>query len=123
MKIRNLKVLITAGPTREHLDPIRFLTNSSSGKMGYALALAAKRKGAKVSYNDPYVKELSLDGGNKYKSVEMNVKNVSTADCVAIITNHSDYSYQWIVDKSKVVVDTRNATKNIINGKAKIFKL
>ncbi|MCP4582030.1 MAG: nucleotide sugar dehydrogenase [candidate division Zixibacteria bacterium] len=82
-----------------------------------------ERKGAKVSYNDPYVKNLTLDGGNKYKSVEMNAKNVSSADCVAIVTNHSDYSYQWIVDKSKVVVDTRNATKNISNGKAKIFKI
>jgi phosphopantothenoylcysteine decarboxylase/phosphopantothenate--cysteine ligase len=39
-------VLITAGPTREDLDPVRFLTNRSSGKMGYALAEAAVRRGA-----------------------------------------------------------------------------
>lgn len=42
------KVLITAGPTREFLDPIRFLTNASSGKMGLALAKEARKKGAKV---------------------------------------------------------------------------
>jgi phosphopantothenoylcysteine decarboxylase/phosphopantothenate--cysteine ligase len=41
-------VLITAGPTREDLDPVRFLTNRSSGKMGYALAEAAHRRGARV---------------------------------------------------------------------------
>jgi len=41
-------VLVTAGPTREDIDPVRFLTNRSSGKMGYALAEAAIRRGAKV---------------------------------------------------------------------------
>src|ERR1700761_1789353 len=41
-------VLITAGPTCEHIDPVRFLTNRSSGKMGYALAEAAHRRGARV---------------------------------------------------------------------------
>ncbi len=41
-------VLVTAGPTREPLDPVRFLTTRSSGKMGYALAEEARRRGAKV---------------------------------------------------------------------------
>src|SRR5579872_4919545 len=41
-------VLITAGPTREKIDPVRFLTNRSSGRMGYALAEAALRRGARV---------------------------------------------------------------------------
>jgi len=41
-------ILITAGPTREDIDPVRFLTNRSSGKMGYALAEAANRRGARV---------------------------------------------------------------------------
>jgi len=41
-------VLVTAGPTREDIDPVRFLTNRSSGKMGYALAEAAGRRGARV---------------------------------------------------------------------------
>ena len=42
------RVLVTAGPTREDIDPVRFLTNRSSGKMGYAVAEAAARRGAKV---------------------------------------------------------------------------
>jgi phosphopantothenoylcysteine decarboxylase / phosphopantothenate---cysteine ligase len=45
---RGIKILITAGPTEEPLDPVRFITNLSSGKMGYALATAAHRRGAKV---------------------------------------------------------------------------
>jgi len=55
------KVLITAGPTREEIDPVRFISNYSSGKMGYALARAAFRKGADVTLvsgptclDDPY---------------------------------------------------------------------
>src|SRR2546430_16889463 len=41
-------VLITAGPTREKIDPVRYLTNRSSGRMGYALAEAGLRRGARV---------------------------------------------------------------------------
>lgn len=43
------KVLVTAGPTQEALDPVRYLTNHSSGKMGYAVAKAAARRGAEVT--------------------------------------------------------------------------
>jgi phosphopantothenoylcysteine decarboxylase/phosphopantothenate--cysteine ligase len=46
--LSGLKVVITAGPTREPIDPIRFMTNGSSGKMGYALAQAAYESGAHV---------------------------------------------------------------------------
>lgn len=43
------RVVVTAGPTREYLDPVRFLSNRSSGKMGYAVALAARDRGADVT--------------------------------------------------------------------------
>ncbi len=46
---RGLNVLITAGPTRERLDPVRYLTNRSSGKMGFAVAEAAREAGAHVT--------------------------------------------------------------------------
>ncbi|MBF0565520.1 MAG: bifunctional phosphopantothenoylcysteine decarboxylase/phosphopantothenate--cysteine ligase CoaBC [Nitrospirae bacterium] len=44
-----LKVVVTAGPTREYIDPVRFISNRSSGKMGYALALVAFLRGASVT--------------------------------------------------------------------------
>jgi len=47
--LSGLKVLISAGPTREPLDPVRYITNRSSGKMGYALAAAALKVGAQVT--------------------------------------------------------------------------
>ena len=43
-----MKILISAGPTREHIDPVRFISNSSSGQMGYAIAAAALRRGHEV---------------------------------------------------------------------------
>jgi phosphopantothenoylcysteine decarboxylase/phosphopantothenate--cysteine ligase len=47
-RLAGLKVVVTAGPTREPLDPVRFLSNRSSGKMGYAIARAAREAGASV---------------------------------------------------------------------------
>ena len=47
--LQGVKVLISAGPTREPLDPVRYITNRSSGKMGYALAQAALKAGAEVT--------------------------------------------------------------------------
>ncbi len=46
--LKGEKILVTAGPTQEPLDPVRFITNHSSGKMGYALAKVARRRGAEV---------------------------------------------------------------------------
>ena len=47
--LKGKKVLVTAGPTRERLDPVRYMTNDSSGKMGYAIAEAAQKRGADVT--------------------------------------------------------------------------
>jgi phosphopantothenoylcysteine decarboxylase/phosphopantothenate--cysteine ligase len=47
--LKNMKILITAGPTREHLDPVRFLSNRSTGKMGFAIAQAAAERGHTVT--------------------------------------------------------------------------
>lgn len=47
--LSHLNIMLTAGPTREALDPVRFLSNHSSGKMGFAIARAASAKGAQVT--------------------------------------------------------------------------
>ncbi len=59
------KVLVTAGPTRENIDPVRYITNRSSGKMGYAIARAAMERGAEVTLvtgpvNQPLVPGVKL---------------------------------------------------------------
>ncbi|MGN0991015.1 MAG: bifunctional phosphopantothenoylcysteine decarboxylase/phosphopantothenate--cysteine ligase CoaBC [Candidatus Ventricola sp.] len=47
--LEGMRVMVTAGPTREALDPVRYISNRSSGKMGYAIARAAQRRGAQVT--------------------------------------------------------------------------
>jgi len=47
--LKHLNIMITAGPTREALDPVRFISNHSSGKMGFAIAAAAAKRGASVT--------------------------------------------------------------------------
>jgi len=63
------RVVVTAGPTREHLDPVRVITNPSSGRMGYALAEAARERGADVVLVSGPT-ELPAPGGIETRRVE-----------------------------------------------------
>jgi UDP-N-acetyl-D-glucosamine dehydrogenase len=72
-----------------------------------------QKEGAEVSYNDPY---FPLIGKGRRYDLQMkcsSLDNLGQYDCVLIVTDHSDYDYQRIVRESKLVVDTRNATKGI----------
>jgi UDP-N-acetyl-D-glucosamine dehydrogenase len=76
-----------------------------------------QRAGAEVSYNDPYFPEIGR--GRKY-DLQMKcapLENFDDYDCVLIVTDHSDYDYQQIVKGSKLVVDTRKATRGIQSPK------
>jgi UDP-N-acetyl-D-glucosamine dehydrogenase len=56
------------------------------------------------------------------KSTELTADFLADQDVVLIVTNHSDYDYQFIVEHSQLVVDTRNATKNVVGGEERIRK-
>jgi UDP-N-acetyl-D-glucosamine dehydrogenase len=76
-----------------------------------------QKEGAEVSYNDPYFPEVGR--GRKY-DLQMKcapLENLGQYDCVLIVTDHSDYDYQQIVRESKLVVDTRKATRGIQSDK------
>ena len=60
-----------------------------------------------MTYSDPHVPSIRLDGANLCASPVDG--NVEQADCVVIITDHSDFDYEGIHDKAKLIVDTRNA--------------
>lgn len=70
------KVVITAGPTRERLDPVRFITNHSTGKMGYALAKAAAARGADTVLISGPVNELSDNVNNAVLTGEKSAEGV-----------------------------------------------
>jgi UDP-N-acetyl-D-glucosamine dehydrogenase len=76
-----------------------------------------QKEGAVVSYNDPYFP--TVGKGRKY-DLQMKcapLDNLGQYDCAVIVTDHSDYDYERIVRDSQLVVDTRNATKNITSPK------
>lgn len=79
-------------------------------------------KGAKVNYNDPYVPKLALNG-HTLSSQELKEDLLRKADCVVIVTDHSSYDYNWIVKNSRLIVDTRNATREVEEGKEKTTKI
>lgn len=77
-----------------------------------------KEKGAKVKYNDPHI-ALAVSPRKKFRmrSTALTEKLLKAHDCVLIATDHSAYDYRWIVEKSRLVVDTRNATAGIRSAK------
>jgi UDP-N-acetyl-D-glucosamine dehydrogenase len=80
-----------------------------------------QEKSADVLFHDPYVSQVDESFGVKYTPLEEKV--LRDVDCVVIVTNHSQYDFQWIVDHARLIIDTRNATKGVQNGQEKIVKL
>ncbi len=70
-------------------------------------------KGARVSFSDPFIPRVSLDGARPLRSVSLNKQKIGAYDCVLIVTNHSTVDYREIVKEARLVVDTRNALKGI----------
>ena len=92
-----MRFLITTGPTREYLDPVRFLSNASSGKMGYACAAAAQRRGHKVVLVSGPVERPRPQGVKLVKVVtaaqmaQAVAKHFDKCDCVIMTAAVCDY--------------------------------
>ncbi len=80
------------------------------------------QKGTAVSYNDPYISELRVDT-TTFKSIPISEKSLREADCVAIITDHQLYDYKKIVKSARLIIDTRNATRDVSEGRERIIRL
>jgi phosphopantothenoylcysteine decarboxylase / phosphopantothenate---cysteine ligase len=116
--LKGLKILVTAGPTHEPLDPVRYISNPSSGKMGYAIAEQARLRGAEVTLisgptrlNPPHGVEII----RCKQAVEMNElvkKQVPDCDVLVMVAAVGDFSAEK-VQKEKIKKD----------GKALILKL
>jgi UDP-N-acetyl-D-glucosamine dehydrogenase len=81
-----------------------------------------EQKGAHVAYHDPFIPHLDHEGQDM-ESVKELLPAVSAADCVVIVTNHSQYDYPAILEASKLVVDTRNALGKFAKNNPKIVRL
>jgi phosphopantothenoylcysteine decarboxylase/phosphopantothenate--cysteine ligase len=116
--LKGLKILVTAGPTYEPLDPVRFISNPSSGKMGYAVAEQARLRGAEVTLisgptklNPPHGVEIirCKQAGEMNELVK---KQVPDCDVLVMVAAVGDFSAEK-VQKEKIKKD----------GKALILKL
>ncbi len=99
--LKGKKLLVTAGPTQEAIDPVRFITNHSTGKMGYAIARAAMLRGAEVTL---VTGQTAIDPPPFVNVIPV----VSAEDMFEAVKEHSDA--QDIIIKSAAVADYRPAT-------------
>jgi UDP-N-acetyl-D-glucosamine dehydrogenase len=76
--------------------------------------LLLKRRGAVLTYSDPCVPAIHVDGLDLQSAPE---ESAAAADCVVIVTDHSAFDYQALVDCARLVVDTRNALKGVNSTK------
>lgn len=123
------KVVITAGPTYEAIDPVRFIGNHSSGKMGYELALAAANKGAKVVLvsgpshltishdNITLVRVKSAD--EMYNEVHKHYAHFDIAICAAAV---ADYKPKTIADQ-KIKKNDEEMQITLVKNKDILFSL
>jgi UDP-N-acetyl-D-glucosamine dehydrogenase len=76
-----------------------------------------RERGARVAYNDPYFPTVGQGRHYALNMTNTPLDHLASYDAVVIVTDHSSYNYRQIVDESKLVIDTRNATKGIVNEK------
>src|SRR5271157_4346483 len=76
--------------------------------------LLLKRRGAELTYSDPHVPAVRIDGLDVASTPQ---ESAAAADCVVIVTDHSAFDYQALVDRARLVVDTRNALKGFSSNK------
>ncbi len=102
--------------SRIHIMGVAYKRNIDDVRESPALdvMLLLKRLGATISYSDPHVPALHLDGGDLVAQPE---EAVAAADCVVIITDHSAFNYKALVERAALIVDTRNALKGIQSEK------
>ncbi|MBV8895674.1 MAG: nucleotide sugar dehydrogenase [Acidobacteriaceae bacterium] len=79
------------------------------------IILLLQRRGARVTFSDPYVKKININGD--HLDAQPMLPAVKSADCVVIVTDHSGVDYASVVEESKLIVDTRNALKGFRSEK------
>jgi UDP-N-acetyl-D-glucosamine dehydrogenase len=106
--VKGSRILVLGVAYKRDIDDVR-----ESPALDIIKLLEAR--GARVSYNDPYVPEILMDGG-VMRSVEL-MPAVREADLVVVVTDHRAYAWPEIVEAARLVVDTRNGTRGLKSAK------
>jgi UDP-N-acetyl-D-glucosamine dehydrogenase len=112
--VNGSKLLILGVAYKRNVDDVR-----ESPALDIIRLLRAK--GARVAYSDPFVPRVDIGKGETLASVKPD--RIGGYDAVVIVTDHATFDYKAIVKQAKLVVDTRNATKGVKEGRGKIVKL
>jgi len=113
--LKNAQVLVLGVAYKKDIDDLR-----ESPALDVMATLVGRH--AQMSYHDPYVPTLRLNGG-VFQSVPLSLEALSAADCVVVITDHSAFDWEMIGQQARLIVDTRNALKGVSTGKARVVKL
>ncbi len=79
-----------------------------------------KRDGARVNFHDPHVPNFVDEHGESWHSIPLSQEMLERADCVLILTDHSSIDYAAVCNSAKAVVDTRNATRNVVDRRENV---
>src|SRR5204863_4462958 len=103
--------------SRIHILGVAYKKNIDDVRESPALdiMLLLERRGALLSYTDPHVASLKMDHLDLRSSAS--AEAVASADCVVIVTDHSTFDYQALLNDAKLIVDTRNALKGFRSEK------
>jgi UDP-N-acetyl-D-glucosamine dehydrogenase len=116
--VRGSKVLILGMAYKKDVDDPR-------ESPGFELMDLLLNKGAVVSYNDPHIPQLPPMRHYPHlrmASQELSPQFLAEQDCVLIATDHSAYDFPWVVEHSRLVIDTRNATRDVRFAREKIVR-
>jgi UDP-N-acetyl-D-glucosamine dehydrogenase len=88
----------------------------------FEIIAALQRKGAEVTYADPHVPALWVDGG-RIKSAEATEDELRNADCVLVLTDHPEFDYAAVARHGRLIVDTRHSVPALTNGCGRLVRL
>jgi UDP-N-acetyl-D-glucosamine dehydrogenase len=116
--LKGSRILMLGVAYKRDIDDVR-----ESPAIGIAEQLLGK--GVHLTYHDPFIAEMRLDGKESLKSCELTDESVRDCDCVLIVTDHTGIDYAKVVKLAPLIIDTRNATRklDLAEYEAKIIRL
>ena len=88
----------------------------------FEIIAALRRKGAEVSYADPHVPALWVDGA-PIKAVDVSTDELERADCVLVLTDHPEFDYAAVAQHGRLIVDTRHSVPALSHGRGRLVRL
>ena len=106
--VNGSRILILGVAYKRDIDDVR-------ESPALAIIEQLRKMGGEVSYHDPHISEIRLEGENdeRLQSIELTESAVGESDCLVIVTDHSLVDYRWVVERAPLIIDTRNATRDL----------